>query len=263
MPAPHPSLNVDSKTYSIGVQRVPAQPKPVPVAPPIPRPYVPPEFNPGSTTWVENPGEHKAQEAGRANNIADLQTAIKRLHSGQKLSPAVAPAAQSMPLIPVHQGFEAVPTFTPSPVWTTHFEPPEMRASQLALPSLPPVGTWDAWYQRVAKAMYNRWQQNHPGAGLSTVLITAYNTRDVDCRITTFTPAEGASRDAAAEGQFKNTALQCVSSLSKDPIWQFPTCAGSLKKVTFEIELKHAVGEDNGCRVVHKHGDVDETKIVN
>ena len=139
--------------------------------------------------------------------------------------------------------------------------PTEMKATQLALPkakALPPTTNWEQWYSRVARAIYEQWKQNSVGPGEATVLITAYNTHDVDCRITDFTAAEDVKRDAATETRFKQAALSAVSSLSGDDIWSFPLARTTPKKVSFDMQFKHAVGEKNGCQVVHVH---DESQI--
>jgi hypothetical protein len=134
--------------------------------------------------------------------------------------------------------------------------PDEMKATQLALPkpkSEPPAGNWEEWYERVAKAMYAQWKQNSVGPGSATVLITAYNTHDVDCRITGFNAADDVKRDAQSEENFKKAALNAVSSLSGDDVWAFPPFLKTPKKVSFDMEFKHAVGEKNGCQIVHTH----------
>ena len=132
----------------------------------------------------------------------------------------------------------------------------EMKATQLALPKPkgePPASNWEEWYERVAKAMYAQWKQNSVGPGSATVLITAYVSHDVDCRITGFVAADDVKRDAQGEENFKKAALNAVSSLSGDDVWAFPPFFRNPKKVTFDMEFKHAVGEKNGCQIVHTH----------
>ena len=132
----------------------------------------------------------------------------------------------------------------------------EMKATQLALPkpkSEPPARTWEEWYERVAKAIYAQWKQNSVGAGSATVLITAYGSHDVDCRITGFVAADDIKRNAQSEENFKKAALNAVSSLSGDDVWSFPQISTNPKKVSFDMEFKHAVGEKNGCQIVHTH----------
>jgi hypothetical protein len=134
----------------------------------------------------------------------------------------------------------------------------EMKATQLALPkpkSAPPAATWEEWYERVAKAMYAQWKQNAVGPGTASVLITAYNTKDVDCRIIDFAPAADVTRNAQNEENFKKAALNAVSSISGDDVWAFPLSPQNPKKVSFDMEFKHAVGEKNGCQIVHTHID--------
>jgi hypothetical protein len=170
-------------------------------------------------------------EPSRAIQLANLQTAIKRLHA----SPQGA----------VQNGTQ-------------------LMATQKVLPSLPPPKNWDEWYKRVAAATYDRWKQNTAGPGAAIVLIKVFDSRTVDCRVTEFTPATGADRDASSEQKFKEVALQCVSTLSGDPLWQFPATPPIPRKIAFDMEFKHAVGENAGCSVVHLHSgeepDSDEPK---
>jgi hypothetical protein len=134
--------------------------------------------------------------------------------------------------------------------------PDEMKATQLALPkpkSEPPASSWEEWYERVAKAMYAQWKQNSVGPGSATVLITAYSSHDVDCRITRFIAADDVKRNAQSEENFKKAAINAVSSLSGDDVWAFPPFFKTAEKVSFDMEFKHAVGETNGCQIVHTH----------
>jgi hypothetical protein len=170
-------------------------------------------------------------EPSRAIQLATLQTAIKRMHS--------------TPQAAVQNGTQ-------------------LMATQKVLPSLPAPKNWDEWYKRVAAATYDRWKQNTAGPGAAIVLIKVFDSRTVDCRVTEFTPAAGAERDANNEQRFKEVALHCVSSLSGDPLWQFPPNPPVPKNVAFDMEFKHAVGENAGCSVVHLHSgeepDSDDSK---
>jgi hypothetical protein len=124
---------------------------------------------------------------------------------------------------------------------------------QMALPMAPAPKSWDEWYKRVANALYDRWKQNTAGPGKAIVSITVFNTRYVDCRVSEFDPALGVDRDAQTESRFKQVSLQCVSSLSGDEIWQFPSVAPIPKQIAFDMEFKHEVGQDAGCKVIHLH----------
>jgi len=167
----------------------------------------------------------------RETQLAVLQTAIKRLHSGQTALPQVAVQGELKP--PVQPELKAMPTVLPG---------------RLQAPA-----NWDEWYQRIARAIYQRWKQNSTGPGSAILTITVFNSRDVDSKVTEFVPALDAERNAQTESAFKDVALKSVSSLSGDDIWQFPASAASLKHIVFDMELKHAVGETAGCKVVHMH----------
>ena len=211
-----------------------------------PKAYAPPR----ELQWFES------VPLSRSTEIANLETAIKRLRSGKSLpTPQAAVEAKPLPVA------NEVATSTDAKIRPlSPAEAAPLQASQLVLASKQDVpATWDEWYLRVAKMMYFRWQQNYTGAGTATVAVTVYASHDVDGKIIDFKPASDVERDQAMEDRFKSTALKCVDSLSRDIGWQFPN-AGKTKKVTFDIELKHAVGQDVGCRVVHTH---DENGTVN
>jgi hypothetical protein len=208
-----------------------------------PQAYVPPN----GLQWVESvPGN-------RSTEIANLETAIKRLRSGKPPQNAQSATEAKPQPVPneVTTTTDAKPIRPAAPV-----EASPLQANQWVLANKQDVpATWDEWYQRVAKMMYYRWQQNYTGAGTATLAVTVYASRDVDGKIIDFKAASDVAHDQSMDDRFKSTALKCVDSLSRDAGWQFPTSAGRTKKVTFDIELKHAVGQDVGCRVVHTHNE--------
>ncbi len=131
---------------------------------------------------------------------------------------------------------------------------PQLKATALILPEakVAPPTTWDEWYERVAHAIYEQWkQQTTVGAGNSIVLITAYRTHDVDCKIVDFSPAADVKRDLGAETRFRDASLRSVTSLNRDPVWEFPVSEHPPKKIVFDMQFKHGVGETGGCEVVH------------
>jgi hypothetical protein len=130
-----------------------------------------------------------------------------------------------------------------------------LKAIELALPKeqIPPVITWDEWYARAARAVYDQWQQDTVGPGSATLLITVFNSHDVDSKVIDFSPAAGASRDAALETKFRSAAIRAVSSLNGAGIWEFPIATIRTRKVAFTMEFKRAVGESAGCYIVHTH----------
>jgi hypothetical protein len=133
---------------------------------------------------------------------------------------------------------------------------PQLKAIEMTLPEakVAPPANWDEWYERVAHAIYGQWkQQSAVGPGNATVLITAYRTHDVDCKIEDFTPAADVKRDLNAETRFRDASLRSVSSLSRDPLWEFPIGQNQPKKIVFDMQFKHGVGEAAGCEVVHMH----------
>ena len=88
-----------------------------------------------------------------------------------------------------------------------------------------------------------------------TLLITVYRGHDVDCKVISFEEAPGADRNATQESIFREASLKAVSSLNGDDVWEFPLSKNPPKKVTFDMQFKHAVGETQGCKVIHMHDD--------
>jgi hypothetical protein len=141
---------------------------------------------------------------------------------------------------------------------------PQLKAVQKSLPGtqLAPPASWEDWYQRVAKAIYAQWrQQTEIGPGSATVLITVFNTHDVDCKISDFSPAGDAKRDAASESKFRNASLRSVTSLNGASVWEFPVAATKPKKISFDMQFKHEVGGVPGCQVVHMHDNKSMTSL--
>jgi len=135
--------------------------------------------------------------------------------------------------------------------------PVELRATQMSLAvqekKLPAPINWEEWYQRVAHAIYAEWRANAQGPGKSTLLITVYQSHNVDCKVIDFAPADGADRDVKSETAFRESALKCVTALDGEQLWEFPIAAIRLKKVVFDMQFDHAVGATPGCAVVHTH----------
>jgi hypothetical protein len=127
---------------------------------------------------------------------------------------------------------------------------PEKRPARLA----PPIN-WQEWYLRVAHAVYAEWRANAEGPGKATLLITVYNTQNVDCKVIDFAPAAGAARNVTAETAFRESALRCITGLDGDQIWQFPVAAIRPKKIVFDMQFDHAVGATPGCAVIHTHSN--------
>jgi hypothetical protein len=234
----------------------------------VPQPQVPmqPTFNNDNGLW--QPGDYQAvrrvnqqqrrqtfgvqidpwtnissAEPFREVQLANLQTAIKRLHSGESIEAKTATMGKLKVAEPVVS---------------------QLKASERVLPLPPAPESWDKWYRIVATNLYDRWKQNTAGPGSAIVSITVSDTRYVDCRVTEFTPAIGADRNVDEESRFKQVALQCVSTLSGDECWQFPALAPIPKHIIFDMEFKHAVGEDSGCKVIHLHnGQSPDSPDVN
>jgi hypothetical protein len=129
--------------------------------------------------------------------------------------------------------------------------PQPLAAKQLALPHHLPAN-WNEWYQNVAHAIYQVWQQEQVCPGTATVRTTVFAGQEVDCRIFEFKAAADLKRNASAESFFRDAALKSVNSIDKSAVCQFPADQHP-KKVVFDIQLTRLVDGPAGCEVVHTH----------
>jgi hypothetical protein len=129
--------------------------------------------------------------------------------------------------------------------------PQPLAAKQLALPHHLPAN-WNEWYQNVARAIYQVWQQEQVCPGTATVRTTVFAGQEVDSQIFEFKPAADLKRDAPAESFFRDAALKSVNSIDKSAVCLFPADQHP-KKVVFDIQLTRLVDGPAGCEVVHTH----------
>jgi hypothetical protein len=134
---------------------------------------------------------------------------------------------------------------------------PALKATELALPqeqASPPV-SWEDWYHRVGKAMYDDWKQSDVGAGKAMVLITVWKNHNVDCKVVDFSPALDVERKPQLETTFREASVRAVTCLDGANLWEFPLAAVRPDRISFDMEFNHAVGESPGCSVVHMHNE--------
>jgi hypothetical protein len=132
--------------------------------------------------------------------------------------------------------------------------PPELKATAFVLPQaksawLHRTKTWDEWYKRVAKAVYDQWQQSDTQAGVATVRVKVYQSHDIDCEIAEFKPAADLKRDGRSEVSFREAAVRSVDGLNRSQVWEFPDLSPLPKEVIIDLELKRKVGGAAGCTV--------------
>jgi hypothetical protein len=115
---------------------------------------------------------------------------------------------------------------------------------------------WDEWYKRVCQVVYDNWEIDQANPGKSCVRVTAWPGREIEARVLSFTPAQGASRDAKRETAFRETALRAVNSLEKTPVLDFPL-RSNRGKIIFDLDMNRAVNGPSGIQVAAFH-DVEE-----
>jgi hypothetical protein len=267
-PAP---VKLNVQQFSGGTQYSPGQP--APALPPPPRPrtlqggvgmgnfFRPPAFIP-PPRFVPPPVPRWNYTATPANGIMTYapgysvtkiaQPKILMQHTNLSLAFPNTQAAVQQTNLQYSQTKSNVVQWSAPPV--------ELKAIQLTLPRklekpLPPPINWEAWYQRIAHAIYAQWKENAVGPGRTTLLLTVYDTHNVDCKVIDFTPADGAERNITAETAFRESAVRAVRNLDGQQIWQFPVAAINPKKIVFDMQFDHAVGATPGCQVIHTHSN--------
>ncbi|HEY9774571.1 MAG TPA: hypothetical protein V6C81_12280 [Planktothrix sp.] len=133
----------------------------------------------------------------------------------------------------------------------------EAVAAQLALPRHLPAN-WNEWYDRVARAIYQVWQQQSVKPGSATVRATVYDSTDVDCAVTDFEAAADLQRNPVTESHFRDAALCAVSSIDKSTVCQFPLVHP--RKVSFDIQLTRLADGPAGCHVIRVRDSEQTTK---
>jgi hypothetical protein len=117
---------------------------------------------------------------------------------------------------------------------------------------------WDEWYKRVCKVVYDNWEIDQASPGKSCVRVTVWSGREIEARVLSFTPAQGASRDAKRETAFRETSLRAVNSLQKTPVLDFPS-RSNRGKIIFDLDMTRSVDGPSGIQVAAFH-DIEDAK---
>jgi hypothetical protein len=119
--------------------------------------------------------------------------------------------------------------------------PNPLAASAHLLPGLQlvcVVPNWKQWYSRYADDILSRWQSVDVGPGVAKVRVIVQKNRDVSCEVVDFTPV--AARNVEQETEFRETAVNCVKSVNKFEIPQFPA-SSDLQEVSFDLNMRRTV----------------------
>jgi len=276
--APTPPMKLNVQQFSGGTQYSPG--RPAPALPPPPRPALnagvnfrnpvfpqPPMVQPGfipPPRFVPPPPPKWNYTMTPKNGIMTYSPglAIKRLPQPR---PILQQRANLTLAFPNTNARAIIPTTNLQLLGTgahvTNYAslPVPLKATELSLAPKPPVKhllppiNWEAWYQRVVHTIYADWRVKAVGPGKTTLLITVYDTKNIDCKVIDFSPADGAERNVKAEEAFKESALHTIRSLDGGDVWAFPVEAIRPKKIVFDMQFDHAVGNTPGCAVIHTH----------
>lgn len=132
-------------------------------------------------------------------------------------------------------------------------KPEALTATPQLLPGIKPDLfpsdiTWPQWYNRVAKAIYSRWQYYAVCPGQATVRATVSRNRVMTCRVIDFTPIAAGERNAAAETDFRESALAAANGVSIFEIPEFPERAKE-EIVSLDVVMRRSVDGPNGYSV--------------
>jgi hypothetical protein len=112
--------------------------------------------------------------------------------------------------------------------------------------------SWEDWYKRICKVIYDEWIVDPACPGKATVRVTVWSGREIEPKILNFLPAEGVTRDAAKEKAFREVSLRAINSLQKTEILDFPV-SPSRTKVVFDLDMNRSVNGPSGCVVAAFH----------
>ncbi len=105
---------------------------------------------------------------------------------------------------------------------------------------------WDAWYDKIGRAIYSRWERAEVGPGSAKVRITIDQFRNMSCEVVGFRPAAFTEHDSISETAFRVTALRAVRDLSQYEIPELPPLAPHKYAVTFDLEMTRAINGPSG-----------------
>lgn len=111
------------------------------------------------------------------------------------------------------------------------------------------VISWDDWYNRVAHAIYERWENADTGPGTAHVRVVVRRYCDLSCRLTGFSAAPDVGQDLIKETEFREAAVRTVNLVDHSDVLEFPFMS-SRDEVTFDVDLKRAVDGPARCEVV-------------
>jgi hypothetical protein len=113
--------------------------------------------------------------------------------------------------------------------------------------------SWDEWYKRVCRIVYDQWLLADTGPGKACVHVTVWWSRDLDCKIVEFSAAAGTMRDTTMESSFREAALRAVRGLDRCMVLEFPAQSHQ-SKIDFDLEISRAVEGPFGYKVVATRG---------
>lgn len=139
----------------------------------------------------------------------------------------------------------------PRALLKTEIEAPPLMAHAGLLPGLKEKTAslnWDDWYKRVAKSVYDRWQEADVGPGLAKVRVTVTRGRQMSGQLIDFTPALGVERNVQAETAFREAAVRAVNQVYDYELPEFPSGTQE-QSVTFDVQMKRTVDGQAGFDV--------------
>lgn len=119
-------------------------------------------------------------------------------------------------------------------------------AQILSVPHSSMGADWDAWYDKVGRSIYSRWERAEVGPGAAKVRITVDQFRNLSCQVVGFRTAAYAESDSVSETAFRVTALRAVNDLSQYEIPELPQLPANKHSVTFDLEMSRAVNGPSG-----------------
>ena len=152
----------------------------------------------------------------------------------------------------VHGVLRTDSALAPRPLLAQFRSTPRLLTELLA-PKEKRCATWEEWYKRVCKTVYDQWLIDDSGPGKTCIHVTVWSSRDLDCRVSDFSPAPDVIRDSLQESAFRASALRAVRSLDRCLVLEFPLRYPG-RNVSFDLEISRAIDGRFGCQVVATRG---------
>lgn len=185
-----------------------------------------------SNTWVPGHIETIAMADFNKNTISGVWSSPSTLET----MPQLVAGTESLPTNRIYV----------QPIIADDHKGLKATAQILSVPHSSMGADWDAWYDKIGRSIYSRWERAEVGPGSAKVRITVDQFRSLSCEVVGFRTAAYAEADSVSETAFRVTALRAVNDLSQYEIPELPPLPANKHAVTFDLEMSRAINGPTG-----------------